>query len=227
MMKQALLSLAMVAALVCSTANADIVVEYTTAGSVTSIAANSNSSSNVTGDALTAGPGLNVQDFSTFNFTGWDTANTDFASAVAAGDFWSWGFDVTSAGTTIQLTDLNVRLDRSGSGPDDFEIQASVNGGTPITVLTHDFMDSSAGVNFTTVDLSALGTVTTGDSVDFVLAAFNSESDLGSFDLETITFPDGTDSLQINGVITKAVPEPTSCLVVGLFAGVAISRRRR
>ena len=227
MMKQALLSLAMVVALVCSTASADIVVEYTTAGGVQSLRANGNTSSNVVGDALTAGSGLNVTNFSTFNFTGWDTASTSFADAVAANDFWSWGFDVVTAGTTIQLTDLNIRLDRSGSGPDDFEIQASVNGGSPITVLTHDFMDSASGVNFTNVDLSALGTVTTGDSVEFILAAFNSESAAGSFDLETITFPDGTDSLQVNGVITKVVPEPTSCLVVSLLAGVAISRRRR
>ncbi|MDA8563705.1 PEP-CTERM sorting domain-containing protein [Mariniblastus sp.] len=205
----------------------DIVVEYTTAGSTSSIAANSNSSAFVTADDLVAGSGLNEQTFSTFNFTGWDTTSTTFAAAVAANDFWTWGFDVSTPGTSIALTTLETRLDRSGSGPDDFEIQGSVNGGTPISLLTFDFEDSGAGVNFTGVDISALGTVVTGDSVEFTFAAFNSESDAGSFDLETLTFPGGTDSLQVNGDFTSAVPEPTCTALLGLAGLAGVVRRRK
>ena len=204
----------------------EIVVEYTTAGSTSSIAANGNSSALVTADDLVAGSGLNAQTFSTFNFTGWDTASTSFADAVAANDFWSWGFDVTAPSTSIDLTTLETRLDRSGSGPDDFEIQGSVNGGPAISLLAFDFEDSGAAVNFTGVDISDLGTVVTGDSVVFTLAAFNSESDAGSFDLETLTFPGGTDSLQVNGIITS-VPEPSSLALLGFVGMVGFIRRRK
>jgi len=225
-MKRKLFFLSLAAALLSSQANADIVVEYTTAGGVTSIAANANTNGNVTADDLVAGSGLNVQNFSTFNFSGWDVGSTSFDAAVAANDFWSWGFSVTNPGVTIDLTDMAIRLDRSSSGPDDFEIQASVNGGSPSSVLTFDFMDGASGVTFTGVDLSGLGTVVTGDTVVFTLAAFNSESVNGTFDLETVT-SGGTDSIQINGVITKAVPEPTTAAILGIGLVASVVRRRR
>lgn len=210
--------------LLAASAKAAIILEYTTAASTTSttIAANANTSTTVTADDLTAGSGLTANSGSTYNFRGWDTASTSFADAVAADDIWTWGFDVTTPGTTITLTTMNIRLDRSGSGPDDFEIQASVNGGAAVSLLTHDYADSGSGVTFTDVDISALGSVSTGDSVVFTLGAFNSESAAGTFDLETVTFPGGTDSIQINGII----PEPSVSLLGGLGL-LALLRRRR
>jgi hypothetical protein len=113
--------------------------------------------------------------------------------AVAANDFWRWGFDVTSA-VFIDLTTMDIRLDRSGTGPDDFEIQASVNGGPGVSVLTHNYNDSDQAVNFLDVNLSALPLLQQGDSVVFTLGAYNSEGTGGTFDLETITFPGTTPS---------------------------------
>ncbi|MEM6552924.1 MAG: PEP-CTERM sorting domain-containing protein [Planctomycetota bacterium] len=166
-----------------------------------------------------------MNNFSTFNFDGYDTDNTSFADAVADDEIWTFGFDVTGA-VFIDLTTFDIRLDRSGTGPDDFEIQVSVNGDTPVSVLTFDYGDTTAGVDFLGVDLSALPTLTTGDSVVFTLGAFNSESTAGSFDLETIDFG-GSDprALRIEGTIT-AIPEPAS---LGLLAvgGLLIAGRRR
>ena len=207
-------------------ARAAVVIQYATAGSATSLAPTVVDAT-VSGDDLVAGSGLNVQNFSTFNFTGWDIGSTDFAAAVTANDFWSWGFDVTAPGATIALETMDIRLDRSGSGPDDFEIRGSVNGGAESTLLTHDFADSGSAVDFLAVDISALGTVATGDSVEFVLAAFNSESDAGTFDLETVDFG-GSDprALRIEGTIT-AIPEPGALLVCFGITGVLALRRRR
>lgn len=222
------LSFVFAAMFAASVANAAVITQYTTAGSTTSLAA-SIVDPGVTADDLVAGSGLNVQTFSTFNFTGWNTTSTSFAAAVAENDFWTWGFDVTSS-DPLDLTTMDIRLDRSGSGPDDFEIQASVNGGTPVTVLTHDYEDSSSGVTFTGVDLSGIATLNQGDSVVFTLAAFNSESNAGSFDLETVTFPGGSDSLVINGEFaTVAIPEPSSValMMLGAVAVSAVSMRGR
>ncbi|MEM6853326.1 MAG: PEP-CTERM sorting domain-containing protein [Planctomycetota bacterium] len=180
--------------------------------------------SSVTADNLVAGSGLTALTFSTFNFSGWDTASTSFAAAVAANDFWTWGFDVTGlgAGETLDLTDFDIRLDRSGSGPDDVDIQVAVNGGTASTVFTHDYGDSSAGVNFLDIDLSAFTGLSNGDSVVFTLAAYNSESSGGTFDLETITFPGGNDAIVINGTV---IPEPASLVLIGLGSLAMLSRR--
>lgn len=204
-------------------AQAAVIVQYDGASPNTTSVAAVAADASVSADNLTAGSGLNTTNFSTFNFTGWDTTSTSFADAVAANDFWAWGFDVTAAATTIDLTTMDLRVDRSGSGPDDFEIQASVNGGTPVSLLTHDYNDSGSGVNFTGVDLTALGTLTTGDSVVFTLGAYNSESENGSLDLENLTFPGGNDGIVINGTV---VPEPTSLALLGL-GGLVVARRRR
>lgn len=215
-------SAAALVATVATSAQAAVVTQYNTAGGTASLAPFAADAS-VSADNLVAGSGLTTLNFSTFNHSGWDTASTSFGDAVAANDFITWGFDVTSP-VTIDLTTMDTRWDRSGSGPDDFEIQVSVNGAPGITVLTHDYQDSGSGVNFLGVDLSAIPTLGLGDSVVFTLAAFNSESSGGTFDLETITFPGGNDSIVINGDIV--VPEPASMALLAAGLGVIGLRRR-
>ncbi|MEM8489974.1 MAG: ExeM/NucH family extracellular endonuclease [Pseudomonadota bacterium] len=158
---------------------------------------------------LSTGGGIIANSGGTWNWRDWDVASTDFDQAVAAGDFWTWGFTVTGGPITPETFD--IRLDRSGSGPDDVEIRVSVNGGAGITVLTQDYGDSGSGVSFTGVDLSALGTLNTGDTVVFTLAAFNSESSGGTFDLETVDFG-GADprSLRIEGTVGSVGDLPPS-----------------
>lgn len=203
-------------------ANAAIVVQYGTAGSTTSLAPVI-ADSGVTADNLEAGPGIDVNNFSTFNFGNWDPANTSFADAVADDEFWTFGFDAL---TDISLTTMDIRLDRSSTGPDDFEIRATVNGANEVSILTHDYNDSGAGVNFLDVDLSVIGALSAGDSVEFVLAAFNAESTAGTFDLETITFPDGTDGITINGEIS-AIPVPAAAWLFGsALCGLTIVRKK-
>lgn len=226
--------IALVAALFAMTvgaANADVIVQYDTAASQSNATLTASSAdAAVSADLMAAGSGISAASGSTWNWNSWDTANTSFASAVAAGDFWTWGFDVTAANTTVDLSDFDIRLDRSGTGPDDFEIQASINGGTPISLLTFDYGDTDVGVDFIGVSLASLPTLVTGDSIVFTLAAWNSEGSAGTFDLETVDF-NGSDprSLRINGTVTtNSIPEPASVALIGLaFAGFGLIRRRK
>lgn len=203
-------------------ANATVLVQYGTAGSTTSLAPVTVNAA-VSAANLNAGSGIDVLAFSTFNFTNWDPANTSFADAVADDEVWTWGF-TADAVSNIDLTTMDIRLDRSGSGPDDFEIKVSVGGAAGVSVLTHDFGDSSAGVNFLDVDLSGI-TVAAGQEVIFTLAAFNAESTGGTFDLETITFPGGNDGIVINGNVSP-VPVPAAAwLLLSGIAGLVVKKR--
>jgi endonuclease I len=177
----------------------NIILEYGTAGSTTSLAPLA-SDPVVTPGNLEAGTGINVQAFSTFNFTSWDPANTSYAEALADDEVWTWGFTVTTADRQVDLTTMDIRLDRSSTGPDDFEIRASVNGGTSTTLLTYDYGGATVGVDFLDVNLGAIGTVSTGDVVVFTLAAFNAQGTSGTFDLELVSGENF--GIQINGTVT-------------------------
>ena len=203
-----------------------IISEYTTAGSTQELSPNQSADS-ITATNLVAGSGLTFQEYSTFNFQGWDISSTSYDLAIAANDFWSWGFEVDT-NVNVNLSKMNFRIDRSGTGPHNVEIRAYVNDNSGISLFTYDFKDSKNGVTFagdTAVDLSSIGTLSMGDSIVFKLAAYNSDSPDGSFDLETVTYPGGTDSMQLIGTIA-AVPEPASLALFGL-GGLAILRRRR
>ena len=199
-------------------------VQYDTESSTTNPALSAFfADSSVSADDLAAGSGLTANNGSTWNWRSWDTASTDFDSAVAAGDFWSFGFDALA---DINLTTMDFRVDRSGTGPDDFELRVSVNGGSATTVQTHDFGDATSGVNFLDVDLSFLA-LSAGDSVDFIFAAFNSESAAGTFDLEAISGSGEDDGIVIYGEVA-AVPLPAAVwLMLSAIAGLAGVARRK
>ena len=214
-----------------ATADAAVILQYETADSETSpFLTPSAQDAAVAGDNMTAGVGLNVNAAgSTWNWRDWDVANASYAEAVAAGDLWSWGFDVVTS-NVVDLSALAIRVDRSGTGPTAFEIQASVNGGTGISLLTHDFGSSSSGVTFPDIDLSAIPDLVMGDSVMFTLAAFNSTSASGTFDLEAFNSSSPL-ALSIEGTVSSAaVPEPSSvglCAVALAGLGLGFWRRRR
>ncbi len=228
-MKKSYLAAACAALFAVPAANAVTVLEYQTAASTSNATLTpSIADSSITADLMTAGSGLTANNGSTWNWKGWDTASTSFDAAVGANDYWTWGFDVTD-NVSIDLTSMDIRLDRSGTGPDDFEIQASVNGGSAVSLLTHDYGDSDAGVDFTGVDLTGIGLLGPGDSLVFTLAAFNSEGTSGTFDLETVDF-NGSDprSLRIEGTVS-AVPLPGAIWLFGsaLAGGLAMARRKQ
>ncbi|MEM9082273.1 MAG: hypothetical protein AAGB34_01670 [Planctomycetota bacterium] len=180
---------------------------------------------NVTALDLTRGPGISINTAgSTFNSRNW--TDGDLAAAVADGDFLSFGVTV-DAGYQLDLTTLDIRLDRSGTGPDDFAIMLwGGDLGSSTTVLTHDYQDSGSGVTFNDVDLTGLGTLT--GTVEFRVYAFNAENTTGTgtFDVEQLVFPgDDTTGIVLNGDVSL-IPTPGSAALLGL-AGFAAARRRR
>ena len=188
---------------------------------------------NVSADNLTAGSGINPKDEGSgqWAWRDWGTGIATADSALASNKFWSWGFNVTG-NVDIDLTTLDISVDKTLRGPDDFEIRAAVNGGGSSTVFTHDFAGSfGSAVDFANVDLSgfaSLQNLTLGDSVEFTLIAFNGTGGTGG-NLGIVnegTFADG-DGLVISGTVSP-VPEPLefSIITAVALAGLAYRRRR-
>jgi len=149
-----------------------------------------------------------------------DTASAE--NAVAANDYWTWGFDV-SGPVSIDLTTFDIRLDRSGTGPTEFEITARVNGGTLISLLADSVSES--GTNFIGKSLAALPNLTFGDSVEFTLAAFNSTGTSGTLDLESL--PEGYGLAIYGDITTSAIPEPSTAIGMITLLGFAVLLVRR
>lgn len=211
---------------VASFAMADVLLEYQTAPSTSNpTLAPSFEHTAVSGDQFVAGAGVSATSGSTYNFNNWadgGVANATAAAALAENEYFRFGFDVTAA-YPIDLTEFEIRLDRSSTGPNKFEIEVSVNGAPGINVLSYDFGDNDLGVDFLGISLAAVPTLNPGDSVEFTVVPFGADSGgasaAGTFDLETIDF--GGADPRAGRVI--GIPEPASLILLAL--GTLLRRR--
>jgi hypothetical protein len=159
---------------------------------------------------LMRGSGLNAGTGATYNSSGWTDEATDYLE-------WGW-----SSSPPINLTDLDLRYDRSGSGPTSLDIQLSVNGGAYQTIYTDtDVLDT--GEDALDIDLSSFLDVT---SASFRLFGFGASSASGTFDIEPLGGVTPDRGIVVNGV--AAVPEPSSLgllLAAGLPLALIVRRR--
>lgn len=208
-------------------AQAITVLEYETAASTTNPSlAPSAVAAGVTGFDMTAGPGIASRSGSTWVWRAWTeddgSVNASADDALLTDHYWSWGFTSTQA---YDLEAFDIRLDRSGTGPNMFDILLSVNGGAATSILSDDFGASDTARNYYDIDLSAFGDVS---EATFTLAAFGADTggatSLGTFDLERVAFRDY--AFQLRGNVS-AVPLPFSGLM--LIGGIAVlgSLRRK
>ena len=160
---------------------------------------------------LSRGAGLNAGSGNTFNSTGWDDEATDYLE-------WGW-----SASQPIDLTDLDLRYDRSGSGPTMLDIQLSVNGGS-FTSIFSDAAVSDTGEDVLDIDLTSYTGVT---SATFRLFGTGASSGTGTFDLEPLTGIAPPAAILVSGSAIP-IPEPQAGLLAIVAAlGLVVARRRR
>ena len=202
--------------------SADIILDYDVADSDLGNLSPTNVNANARADDMAAGSGLTVKSQGpSWNWKDFNTNTNSYADAVAANDVWTWGFDVRTV-STIDLTTMDIRLRRSNLGPSDFEIQAAVNGGSSVSLLTHNFGGSTSITDFTAIDLSSLGTLKNGDSVVFTLGAWGGSNLNAAFDLEA--FVGQSYGVRINGDV-ESVPEPTTLMLL-VVLGIALIARK-
>lgn len=200
-----------------ASAQASVLADWAAAPNGTSIAA-MGVAAGLTADDLTRGPGLNQAGGATFNSNSWDDG-ADAASALANGNYLSWGINGLVAG---EISDMEIRIDVSGTGPDFYEIFASTDGfSTSNSIFFFDTAGNTQGVDHNILTPS-LSNITGG--VEFRLVGWGATSPNGTMDIETIDFANGgTYGIRLNG---NPIPTPASAALLGL-GGLAAARRRR
>lgn len=194
----------------------DIVLSYVTSSN--SSIAPSVQASGVTGSSLTGGSGISF-DGNGFSWSEWD--GLSLGDAVSSNEYFQWGFTSSSA---YDLSDLDIRYDALGNGPENLAIQVAINGGAFQTIYTDNAV-ATGGFDAADISLAAFSNVT---SAVFRLFAWNANNDRGRLNLENST-AFGNAAIVVNGAAT-AVPEPASLALMGLAgvaAAVASHRRSR
>lgn len=163
---------------------------------------------------LSRGAGLTPNNGIAFNSREWSLSN---AVNLSSNKYIQWGWSASTQ--SVDLTDLEIQYDRSGSGPTQLAIAISVDGGSFQTIFTD--ADVFIGDETHTIDLTTFDEV---ESATFRLFGFDAASGEGTLDIEEIE-AGGRRGIIVRGELS-AVPEPTSSLVllVGLLA--AQFRRR-
>ncbi len=215
-MKTILLGAAFCAALSVA-ANASTIVSYVSTNSDGSIAPTFEAPG-VEGQDLARGAGLVPNAGSTYNSRDWDEFVVE--AAFAAEDFLTFGFSSENA---YDLTSIDIRYDRSATGPTSAQL-LYFSGPNTVNSLLFD-TDVSVNGEDTTIDLSFLKNVT---SFSLALVAWGATSDRGTFDIENAN-AFGGNGIRINGVLSPiaAVPLPAGLpLLLGGLALLGGFRRR-
>ncbi|MCA9152607.1 MAG: hypothetical protein KDA92_25060 [Planctomycetales bacterium] len=196
-----LLTLGSTIAGITAPAHAELILAYDSSNSATGAVASEWWPGVVT-MPLVRGEGLSPGTGGTFNSSGWTEEPTDYLE-------WGW-----SSSQPINLSDLDLRYDRSSSGPAVVDIQLSVNGGAFQSIFHDSDVNVSGEDNFD-IDLSAFTSVS---SAAFRLFGTGASSGAGTFDIEPLSGVSPARGIVVNGSVA-AVPEPSSFVLASLAIG--------
>lgn len=204
------------------TASADLLVgwEFTglsgvTAGSVTANVAGVNMA--VPGDMLASrGDGLvaasNTGGYSANN---WHSHAPSLATAMSSNNYYQFTVEA-AVGYTVTTTNMVWNMRRSGTGPTNFVLRASVDGYASDLATWDTGTDTSSGGLTATLNLAAQSDVT------FRLYGFSGTSSVGSMNLGGA----GND-VEFYGT-TQVIPEPGTLALISIgLAAAAFVRRRK
>ena len=164
---------------------------------------------------LGRGPGLTQASGATFNTRDWTVESTPDPD-----DFLEWGW--ASSDSLFDLETLDVRYDRSGTGPAQLALHLAVNGG-PFESIFSDADVSSMGESQLGIDLSHLDGI---GSATFRLFGFGAGRSSGTFDLENFSSAPNR-AILVSGS-TSTVPEPGMfTLIWSLSVGLIAMRASR
>ena len=195
---------------VAPTVTAEVIVGYEALNSPDESAV-SDVMENVIALDLSRGLGLMPGSGSTFNSAGWNEESNDYLE-------WGW-----TSSDPLDLTDLDLRYDRSNSGPAEIEISLAVNGGNFESIFVDPDV-SVAGEDNLDVDLSAFTNVT---SATFRLFGAHADAFTGTLDIEPLTVVSPPRGIVVNGVTAVPEPEGLTLLLIACLSGVFLIAKVR
>ncbi len=189
-----------------------VIGEFSSNASTTT--SNSNAAANASTTGLSRGASINAGSGATFNSTGWTTTNS-VGDAIANNDYIEWTI-TASIGFVVSVSELQLRYDRSGTGPAGVSIRTSLD-----SYASDIFTDASVNASGEDNTISGLTlTSSSGGSITFRLYGYNASSASGTFDIEelasyTETLSPTSDNVGIvlRGTVTSSgvsKPEPSN-----------------
>lgn len=137
----------------------------------------------ITVTGLTRGAGITYNSGTTFNSKHWDTLS--LSGAKTNNDYLQFSLQV-DANRILDLNEMKIRMDRSGTGPNNVAIEYSTNGFSTAGTSIYTGTVSSSGSNHT-IDLSSIATLSATNVITFRIYAWGSSSLAGTFDIEKIS----------------------------------------
>jgi hypothetical protein len=150
---------------------------------------------NVSATGICRGPGIAWNNGGTYNSRNWRVAVNN--NLPIPNNYLEWTLS-PNTNYQIDLTTMEIRYDRSGTGPDKMQIQ--MNTGSGYVTIFDDNGTNSVDVNGEdhTIDLTAYTSLSS--TITFRLFAYNAGASNGTFDIEELTARTGTDKgIIING----------------------------
>lgn len=154
--------------------------------------------SRISATNIVRGPGVSSNSGGSFNSRDWEEGS-NLNGAIANDNYLGWTITV-GAGQQLDLTTMDVRLDRSNTGPPNFAV-GYMNGSTFNSLFTNTI--GASGTEHSNQDLSAAPTFAPGDTIMMRLYAWGASSSSGTMDPET-TSSFGGNAIRISGDFSSA-----------------------
>ena len=164
-----------------------------------------NTDPNLTAIGICRGPGIIENAGGTYNSRLWT-----FIDAIDPDDYYEWTI-TPNAGYQLNLNTLDIRYDKSGTGPQRAIIRVDTGGG--FTTIYSDNNVNQNGESIFGIDLSMFSEIT--NTVTFRIYAYYALNSNGTFDIEELVA--GTNK----GIIINGNVELIPCPVVRTWDGAA------
>lgn len=137
----------------------------------------------ITVTGLSRGAGVSYNAGGTFNSSNWST--TTLSDAKTNNDYLQFSIQVNN-GSLLDLNEMKIKMDRSGSGPPNVQIEYSTNAFSSAgTSVYNDNVSSSGSIH--TINLTSIATINATNTITFRIFAWGATSSGGTFDIESFS----------------------------------------
>ena len=166
----------------------------------------------ITVSGLSRGAGINhTSSGGDYNSTGWDNSSPSLSNAKANNDYLQFSIQVNS-GSLLDLNEMKIRMDRSGTGPNNVQIEYSTNAFSSAGTSIFSMSGLSKSGSTRTIDLSSTPTLNASSTITFRIFAWGASSSSGTFDIEgfsnSYTSNGWTPTISDPGVAIKGCTTP-------------------